>query len=145
MKYLTYAEYIGYGGSLDETAFNDLEYEARMYIDWYTFRRLHAPDTKITDEVKECMYHLMKIIQNRLDALNIPVDGDGVSSSIGAGIASQSNDGVSISYNVLSAKEVIDASSKELDEAINRYLQGMRNSLGHRLLFRGIYPGEEVY
>ena len=142
--YLTYEEYIGYGGSLDEAAFKDLEYEARVYIDWYTFRRLHAPDTKISKEVKECMYHIMKLLQNKMDALNVPVDDSNNGGVYGAGIASQSNDGVSISYNVLSAKDLIDSSKKEIDDMINRYLQGIRNSLGHRLLFRGIYPGEEV-
>ena len=30
----------------------------------------------------------------------------------------------------------------ELQKAINRYLQGVRNSLGYKLLYRGIYPGE---
>lgn len=144
MAYLTYQEYIEYGGTLDETAFNDLEYQARMYVDWYTFNRLHAPETVITEPIKECMFHIMKLIQTRLDALNTPVEGESVG-YMGAGIASQSNDGVSISYNVLSAKEVIDNSSKELDDMMKMYLQGIRNSLGHRLLFRGLYPDEEVY
>lgn len=141
--YLTYDEYQNFGGSLEEATFTDLEYEARMYIDWYTFNRLHG-ETDVPKAVKECMYHLMKLIQNRLEALNTP-GGDTESSGVyGAGIASQSNDGVSISYNVLSARDVIEASKKEIDEAVSRDLQGVRNSLGHRLLFRGVYPGEEV-
>lgn len=141
--YLTYNEYMQFGGTLDNTTFTDLEYEARMYIDWYTFNRLHG-ETVIPDRVKECMYHLMKLIQNRLEALNTPAGNTELGGVYGAGIASQSNDGVSISYNVLSAKEVIESSKKELDEVVSRDLQGVRNSLGHRLLFRGLYPGEEV-
>lgn len=142
MSYLQYAEYINYGGTLDKAAFTDLEYEARTYINWYTFNRLKGEE--IPEEVKECMYHIMKLLQNKMEALNIPAGNNGSSSYIGSGIASQSNDGVSISYNVLSAKEVLDASKNEIDDMLSKYLQGIRNSLGHRLLFRGIYPNEVV-
>ena len=31
---------------------------------------------------------------------------------------------------------------KELDDVVGRTLQGVCNSIGHRLLYRGIYPGE---
>ena len=147
MTYLSYEDYVLKGGSLDVTTFNDLEYEARMYIDWVTFNRLHVYQdiNEIPEAVKECMYHIMKLIQNRLEALNtLPGDGSMTNMAVGAGIASQSNDGVSISYNVLSAKDIIETSQKELEDVMGRYLQGIRNSLGHRLLFRGLYPDEEV-
>ena len=57
-------------------------------------------------------------------------------------ISSQSNDGVSTTFNRLSAKETIDAMDKELQDAIQRYLQGITNSLGRKLLYRGLYAGE---
>ena len=138
--YLTYTEYQNMGGTLDEATFNDLEFEARTYVDWVTFNRLWGEEV-IPQRVKECMYHIIRLVQNKLDALNANGSGDGSSETSG-GIISQSNDGVSITYNTMSAKDVIDQVNKELDDAINRYLQGITNSLGRRLLYRGLYPGE---
>lgn len=138
--YLTYSEYTEMGGTLDETAFNDLEFEARAYVDWVTFNRLWNEEV-IPDRVKECIYHIIKLIQNKLEALN--ANPDSSSSEDGSGnIMSQSNDGVSITFNRLSAKETIEAMDKELQDAIQRYLQGITNSLGRKLLYRGLYAGE---
>ena len=39
--YLTYEEYENMGGkTLEETAFEQFEFEARAHIDWWTFSRL---------------------------------------------------------------------------------------------------------
>ena len=44
--YLTYDEYNTLGGqALEETAFNQLEFEARTQIDWWTFGRLKNQST----------------------------------------------------------------------------------------------------
>ena len=140
--YLTYSEYTNMGGTLNETAFNDLEYEARSYIDWYTFRRLQA-EVSIPLQVKECIYYLIRLIANKMDALNtLPTDNSETSTTGNSNILSQSNDGVSITYNTLSAKDVISSMEDELQKAIQRYLQGIRTSLGKNLLYRGLYPGE---
>ena len=139
--YLEYSEYTSYGGTLDEATFNKIEYEAEAYVNWYTFNRLKIEET-YPEAVKKCMYAIIDLINNKMNTLNA---GSGEGSGAGTGaIASQSNDGVSVSYNVLSAKELIDSSDKELKDIIQRYLQGVRNNLGYRLLFRGIYPGEVV-
>jgi len=140
--YLSYEEYEEYGGTLDDTAFTDLEYEAASYIDWYTFNRLHG-EVEIPDAVKRCVYAIIKLISAKQDMLNAAMNSADAG-PVSAGITSQSNDGVSISYNVLSAKDVVDMSKNELEEIVQRYLQGIRNELGHRLLFRGLYPGEVV-
>lgn len=142
MAYLTYDEYTEMGGTLDETAFTDLEYEARSYIDWYTFNRLHG-ETTIPNAVKECERYLIKFLQGRLEMIDA-ASGGGGSAGFVSGVASQSNDGVSIAYNVLSAKELFDIEKDEAEGIMQRCLQGVRNSLGHRLLFRGLYPGEIV-
>lgn len=139
--YLTYDEYTEMGGTLDETAFIDLEYEARAYVDWVTFNRLWK-EKEIPNRVKECIYHILKLIQNKMEALTPLSESDADYEGADKNIVSQSNDGVSISYNVLSAKDIIKSSEDELQKAINRYLQGVRNSLGYKLLYRGIYPGE---
>lgn len=140
--YLTYNEYLAMNGTLSETAFIDLEYEARMYIDLVTYNRLKN-EIEIPEAVKEAMYHLIKVIQVKQAAMNIP-SGDEEVDSQSVAIASQSNDGVSVSYNILSARDIIETSQKEIDDMLNRYLQGIRNSLGHRLLYKGIYPDEVV-
>ena len=142
--YLTYEEYSDMGGTLDEAAFTDLEFEARAYIDWVTFDRLKNEDEEaIPESVKECMYHIIRIVQNKLEAMNVGVGtATAESSKYGAGIASQSNDGVSISYNTLSARDIIETSEAQVNQAIRRYLSGVKNTLGHRLLYRGLYADE---
>ena len=138
--YLTYDEYTEYGGTLDETAFEQFEFEARSVIDWWTFDRLQK-ETEYPEAVKRCMFKLIGLINNKQKAMVVdiqPADG----SSVQAGIASESNDGVSTTYNTLSAKEAVDTMSKEFETTVAMYLSGIRNSLGHKLLYRGIYPNE---
>ena len=137
--YLTYEEYTEYGGALEETAFEELEFEARAQIDWWTFNRLQKEDT-YPEAVKRCMYKLIKLIQDKQKAMAItPVAEDG---SVNASIASESNDGVSTSYNTLSARDAVDTLQNEFKNTIQMYLNGVKNSLGHRLLYRGVYPNE---
>lgn len=137
--YLTYNEYISYGGTEEETAFNQLEFEARAIIDWWTFNRLQN-ETDYPEAVKRCMFHLIKLIQDRQKAMM--VDLQSVDGTVKAGIASESNDGVSTSYNTLSAKDAADTIKDELKTTVQMYLNGVKNSLGHRVLYRGIYPNE---
>jgi hypothetical protein len=142
-RYLTFAEYQMVGGTLSEAEFNYYAYEAESYIDWYTFNRLHN-NTNIPDAVKRCEVYLIKFIQERLSAFGISVDNSEVSSSgdILKSIMSQSNDGVSVSYNSLAARDATSLLSQEIGQTIQRYLQGVTNELGRKLLYRGLYPGE---
>lgn len=138
--YLTYEEYQNMGGTLDETTFTDLEFEARCKVDWWTFNRLKNEET-YPEEVQRCMYKLIKIIQQVQEASAL--DGEGSESGgSSAGIASMSNDGVSTSYNVLSASQAVELASKQLDDCIRQYLSDVKNSLGQKVLYRGLYPGE---
>lgn len=138
--YLTFAEYQNMGGALDETTFNDYEFQARALVDWYTFNRLQKDET-VDEKVKMCIYHLIGMIDLQMQAMT--VDGTSSAGSTGsAGVASQSNDGVSISYNTLSAKDAVDVIEAEMKKAINRYLQGVMNELGQKVLYRGLYPNE---
>ena len=141
-RYLTYDEYTDVGGSLDETEFNYYAYEAESYIDWYTFNRLHNM-TEIPDAVKRCEVYLIRLIQERLAALGIStVDGNGNADNSLKSILSQSNDGVSVSYNSLGARDAISGLSNEIKQTIDRFLAGVTNELGRKLLYRGLYPGE---
>lgn len=148
--YLTYEEYTNMGGTLEETAFENYEFEARSLIDWYTFRRLDNEET-YPEAVKRCMYALIQLAELKASALKLGMQPQEFSSSTSVEglpyVASQSNDGVSISYNVLSASEMFKLlNSKEagnvVEDTIKRYLNGVKNSLGRLLLFRGFYPNE---
>ena len=147
--YLTYQEYQNMGGTLDETAFNDLEFDAESTINWYTFNRLQRPEWSSalnTDGLKRCVYQLIKLKQME-DALLASSSG-GFGASGGwtkeAGITQESNDGVSVSYNTLSSGELMGFvnGGKTKEGLVNQYLGCIVNNLGRKLLYRGIYPGE---
>ena len=137
--YLTYEEYEIMGGTLDEATFNDYCFEAEAKVNWYTFNRLKN-DTIFPEEVKRCVYRLIGLLQDMAKATADGADTDG--SGLVAGIASQSNDGVSVSYNTLSAKDMFDNAQAQVEATIKQYLSYVTNELGKKLLYRGMYPDE---
>lgn len=138
--YLTYEEYTEYGGTLEETAFEQLEFEARSVIDYWTFNRLQNEE-QYPEAVKRCVYKLIELIKAKQDSMVTSViSDDGTVTQ--AGIASVSNDGVSTSYNTLSAKDAVDAMQNAIKDTVNMYLGAVKNSLGHKVLYRGVYPNE---
>lgn len=141
--YLTYDEYLAFGGAstLGETAFNDLEFEARTIVDWWTYNRLQNEE-EYPEAVKRCMYKLITLIFTRQQAQLLNSGNDTVSDSTGVGIVQQSNDGVSTTYNIMSAGEIISQSEEDIKSTIRMYLSNVRNSLGRKVLYRGLYPGE---
>ena len=151
--YLTYEEYQNMGGTLDETTFNDYEFGAECIINWYTFNRL-LTETEIPVQVAKCANALIKLIKLKADAMmlgaqTITTTEGGVTKTVttSASIASQSNDGVSISYNTISATNILDLLSPfkqggEVETTVRLYLNGVMNSVGKKLLYRGIYPDE---
>lgn len=147
--YLTYDEYTDYGGTLDETAFTDLEYDAESTINWYTFNRLKREEWKDvlqTEELKRCMYQLIRVKQMELELLS--ASSGGVGFGVGwtkkAGITKESNDGVSTSYNTLSSGDLMAYANgtKNKQDLVQRYLGSIVNDLGRNILYRGVYPGE---
>lgn len=140
--YLTYDEYINMGGTeMEETAFQQLEFEARTIIDWWTFNRLQH-ESEYPEAVKRCVFKLIQLINDKQKAMMIKDTQSNDSGETNIGIASESNDGVSTSYNVLSAKEMLDTAQNEIKETIYLYLSSVKNSLGHKVLYRGVYPNE---
>ena len=131
--YLLYSEYQNMGGTLDETLFNELEFEAETQVDWYTFNRLQN-ETELPERLKKCMYALINLIYKVQQASMLGDDGSG-DSNISAAVASQSNDGVSISYNVVSARDAVELSKSQIESTIQKYLQGVMNSLGRKVLY----------
>ena len=103
--YLTYEEYTQMGGeSLEVTAFEQLEFEARTQIDWWTFGRLKN-EASYPEAVKRCMYRL-------------------------------------IEYNVITGNMAMRVIQAQLNNTIRMYLQDVKDSLGRKVLYRGLYPGE---
>jgi len=140
--YLTYNEYQELGGTLNEAAFNNIEYEAEVYIDWYTFNRLWK-QTEYPSQLKRCMYRLINLLERQMSLMGQPTNSSQQQGTAGTSqIASMSNDGVSISYNIVSAHDALEMTKKEVDRTINQQLAGVTNNLGRKLLYRGLYPDE---
>lgn len=139
--YLTFEEYIELGGTIeDETAFAQLEFEARTQIDWWTFGRLKK-ETNLPEAVKRCELKLIELLDKQQKVLLVDaVDEDG---NVVAGLmAHQSNDGVSATYNVITGNMAVRVIQSQLNNTIKMYLQDVKDSLGRKVLYRGVYPGE---
>lgn len=109
-KYLTYNEYRTLGGTLDETPFNLLEYEARKEIDKKTLGRLI--NLKIqSQDTKMCMFQLISLYQSI-------------------------NNGVDISGNVINYSSEQIAST--ISAVIRKYLINARLEDSTPYLYRGI-------
>ena len=141
--YLTYEEFATFGGdtdTLDATTFEQYEFEARSLIDWYTFNRLQNEET-YPESVKRCMLKLIQLIQERQRVMLIDAYDD--EGNVVAGLmAHQSNDGVSATYNVMTGNKAIQTIEGSITSTIKMDLQGVKNSLGRKVLYRGLYPGE---
>lgn len=129
-NYLTFAEYQEMGGMLEQTLFDVLERDVEAIIDTYTLNRLWV-NTEYPERVKECAFRLIDLVNTEYTAMTVGQTGAGQ-------IASQSNDGVSTSYNVLSMQSALDSAKSELKDCVFRYLYGVRNAKGEPLTYRGV-------
>lgn len=135
--YLTYEEYLRMGGTLDEIPFMQFEGQAEAQINYATFGRLKG-DTNIPREVKLLTFYLLDLMQKKAAAFSLGKD----SSNSDVHITSQSNDGVSTSYNGIAPSDLIELCKADSLNAIKSYLEGVTNEAGRKLLYRGVYPGE---
>lgn len=125
-QYLTYEEYRALGGTLAETPFNILEFEARKQIDLRTQNRLKGQT--IPDEVKLCDYHLI----NKIDEYSKTIE------SSNGNIASETLDGYSISYGTASQiSEIINSKNNELQDIMLSDLFGVIVNNEH-IIFNGV-------
>jgi len=153
--YLTYTDYQNMGGTLDETAFNNFEYEAETYVNWYTFRRL-VNETEYPTELARCMYQLITLAKLKFDTMllgkqtTVVTDSEGnqTTTEVSTYIKGQSNDGVSVDYNAVDAGNLFNllASTNKgnvIEDTVRRYLSGVRRKSDNRLLtYRGLYQDE---
>lgn len=125
-QYLTYDEYKALGGSLDQTPFNLLEYEARRIIDNRTLQRLQGIN-QIPQEVKMCMFSLINTINNYAN--------QGQTSK---NISSESVGSYSVSYATgTQIQETINSKNAELTDIVLNYLTGVIVN-GEHLVYLGV-------
>lgn len=125
--YLTFAEYQAWGGQQSESAFDRLEFKARMMIDEYTFGRLKDA-ASIPEAVKRLEFELIGMIGNQ----DVSAEG------YGGVVDSESNDGYSIKMaagTVLTA----DQSAARMAAMIETYLANEKTSAGVPLLYCGAH------
>lgn len=126
-QYLTYLEYKALGGTLDQTPFNLLEFEARKQIDLRTQKRL-VGIVNIPQEVKLCDYHLINKIEKYTESM----------SSVGGNIKSENIDGYSVTYATANEVEgIINTKSVELDDIIMTDLFGVVVN-GEHVIYNGV-------
>ena len=65
--YLTYADYKGLGGKIEEKEYKAYERAARRKIDHYTHNRVRELE-EAPKEVKECVYDLINYLYSLADA-----------------------------------------------------------------------------
>ena len=108
-QYLTYEEYQSLDGTLTETPFNLLEFEARQNVDKYTFGRLKNLKEQ-NQEVKLCVFKLIGLINsyNSYETQN-------------KGVSSENTDGYNISYGNPST-DFTKAKNDEIKGIVREYL-----------------------
>lgn len=124
-RYLTYAEYQSYGGTLSEVDFNLSEFRAQKRIDYLTDSRV-AGMAVVPEEVKLCIMSLIKVDSK------VGVDAQADNPLV----ASFNTDGYSESYG--SAAEQTAALQKAMNQTIREMLYGVTNDEGVPLLYRGL-------
>ena len=121
--YLTYEEYVSYGGSANQTAFQTLEFKARKQIDYLTANRVQNMET-VPESVKICMVCIMNMDQAT----------GAEAQSTNPQMTSFNTDGYSESYgHALSA----DDTAKQIKKQIEAMLYGEFDDNGVPLLYRG--------
>ena len=128
-QYLTYQEYQSLGGTLQETPFNLLEYEARNIIDLRTQNRLVDVEP-IPQKVKICVFNLIEKMNTYIEQINqIGFNGSKSSESI---------DGYSVSYSSISSiKDVIASKEADLDNTLLEGLYGVIVN-GEHIIYNGV-------
>lgn len=124
-KYLTYSEYMQYGGELDESDFNIAEFKAQSRIDYLTDCRVQNMAV-IPEAVKLCIMSIMKVDS----AYGVEAQANNPLA------ASFSTDGYSESYG--SASEQTSAVNNTLSDTICQMLYGVKDDNGVPLLYRGL-------
>lgn len=140
--YISYGEYLSLGGvELDDTTFGEYEFQAETVINYVTFDRLLNEEV-IPMPVKRVITMIIKRLKRKDDSLNMGASTTGVTSGVAYDIKSQSNDGVSVTYQSMPAELLCELCDKDIQYLVKKYLSSCRTADGRSLLYRGLYPGE---
>lgn len=121
-QYLKYNEYLELGGSVAETPFNILEFEARRKIDIRTQNRL-VNGEDIPQSVKLCDMSLINMVE-KYAKQKYNQNGN---------VVSENTDGYSVTYITLDKiKEIMESKKAEVSDILETYLVGV------------IYNGEHI-
>lgn len=122
MQYATYSYYelkylLGRNPTVPEDAFFYWEKQARIEIDKYTFDRIVADSSLITDRIRDCCCELVELLY-QADQMQQQITSQG-----GLGpLASFNNDGQSGSFDLSRSIYNEDGKAKKVREIIFRYL-----------------------
>lgn len=124
--YLTYEEYLSYGGTVNEVEFTEIEFRARKYIDYLTDSRVDKM-AEVPESVKLAMMAAIRF------------DGKYGTAALADNsvLSSYSTDGYSESYG--SAGEQQTAAKRSLNDSVRTLLYGELDDKGVPLLYRGVY------
>ena len=124
-QYLTYEEYVAYGGDMNESDFTLAEFKARSRIDWMTLGRVQNMRT-VPDEVKLAIMCLIRVDSKYSSDAQV----------YSALVSSFSTDGYSESYG--SASEQARAAQTQANEEVTRMLFGVLDDNGVPLIYKGL-------
>lgn len=124
-QYITYDEYVSYGGTMSEQDFVLAEFKARSRIDWMTLSRVQYMRV-VPEEVKLAMMVIMKVDEK------YSVE----SQTASAIISSYSTDGYSESYGGVS--EQSENAERQTNREVSRMLFGVLDDNGVPLLYKGV-------
>jgi len=124
-QYLTYQEYVEFGGAMDEADFTVAEFKARSRIDWLTMGRVQNM-AEIPDEVKLAMMVIIKV-DSKFSA---------TAQADSAIVSSFSTDGYSESYG--GASEQSAAAENKVNNEVIKMLFGVLDDFGVPLIYRGL-------
>lgn len=124
--YLTYDEYVAYGGTMSQDEFVLAEFKARSRIDWYTLARVQAMRV-VPEEVKMAM--MVIITGDAKYSVDAQATKDGM-------IASYSTDGYSESYG--SITEQSQNYDNQIKQTVERMLFGVLDDNGVPLIYKGL-------
>ena len=124
-QYLTYEEYVSYGGTMPQNEFPVAEFKARSRIDWITMGRVQNMAV-IPEEVKLAMMVIINV-----DA-KFSADAQ-LESAI---ISSYTTDGYSEVHG--NFFEQVGLANKRVNNEVQKMLFGVLDDYGEPLIYRGL-------
>ena len=124
-QYLTYDEYVAYGGDLEQQDFVLAEFKARSRIDFMTLGRVQNMKV-VPEEVKLAMMCIMKVDEKFSSEAQI----------YNALVSSYSTDGYSESYGT--ASEQAQLAQEQVTRETTKMLFGVLDDYGVPLIYKGV-------